>query len=204
VRDYRDSTSLSIGVEAGACLRPHLHALRSLALAWLGTPLTPSPLPPPPQPPPPSHTGGRPLLPTQSTYPSRDKDGNPLETEYGLSTYKDHQKVTIQVGPYTRWRVCVGVLGGWAYGRSVHSVACVCVYLGEGGPCVRVSVCLRSLTPPSPTSQRMPWPLPHRRRCRSARPWVRCRGPWTSSSSTTSSTRSVFSLFALRFARAGI
>lgn len=46
------------------------------------------------------HAGGRPLLPTQSTYPSRDKDGNPLETEYGLSTYKDHQSVTIQACIY--------------------------------------------------------------------------------------------------------
>ena len=27
----------------------------------------------------------------------QDEDGNPLETEYGLSTYKDHQTFTIQV-----------------------------------------------------------------------------------------------------------
>jgi len=39
------------------------------------------------------------MLPTNSTYPSKDKDGNPLETEYGLSTYKDHQSVTIQEMP---------------------------------------------------------------------------------------------------------
>ncbi|KAM3573056.1 hypothetical protein VYU27_004927, partial [Nannochloropsis oceanica] len=59
VRDYRDATCISIGLEAG----------------------------------------GRPMLPTNSTYPSKDKDGNPLETEYGLSTYKDHQSVTIQEMP---------------------------------------------------------------------------------------------------------
>lgn len=33
-----------------------------------------------------------------STY-LQDKDGNPLETEYGLSTYKDHQSITIQEMP---------------------------------------------------------------------------------------------------------
>ena len=27
----------------------------------------------------------------------QDEDGNPLETEYGLCTYKDHQAFTIQV-----------------------------------------------------------------------------------------------------------
>ena len=30
----------------------------------------------------------------------QDEDGNPLETEYGLSTYKDHQTFTIQVTNY--------------------------------------------------------------------------------------------------------
>lgn len=30
---------------------------------------------------------------------SQDEDGNPLETEYGLSTYKDHQTFTIQEMP---------------------------------------------------------------------------------------------------------
>lgn len=37
--------------------------------------------------------------PTSSVYPTKDEDGNLLETEYGLSTYKDHQSFTIQV-PY--------------------------------------------------------------------------------------------------------
>ena len=27
----------------------------------------------------------------------QDEDGNPLETEFGLSTYKDHQTFTVQV-----------------------------------------------------------------------------------------------------------
>lgn len=30
---------------------------------------------------------------------SQDEDGNPLETEFGLSTYKDHQIITIQEMP---------------------------------------------------------------------------------------------------------
>lgn len=33
----------------------------------------------------------------------QDEDGNPLETEYGLSTYKDHQTFTIQV---KYWLLC--------------------------------------------------------------------------------------------------
>ena len=37
-------------------------------------------------------------FPSSSVYPTKDEDGNPLETEYGLSTYKDHQTITIQVG----------------------------------------------------------------------------------------------------------
>ncbi|KAJ7389281.1 MCM DNA helicase complex subunit [Desmophyllum pertusum] len=38
-------------------------------------------------------------FPTSSVYPTKDEDGNPLETEYGLSTYKDHQTYTIQEMP---------------------------------------------------------------------------------------------------------
>ena len=33
----------------------------------------------------------------------KDEDGNPLETEYGLSTYKDHQTFTIQVKCWSLW-----------------------------------------------------------------------------------------------------
>ena len=29
----------------------------------------------------------------------QDEDGNPLQTEYGLSTYKDHQTLTLQELP---------------------------------------------------------------------------------------------------------
>lgn len=34
-----------------------------------------------------------------ATYPKEDGEGNPLETEFGLSTYMDHQKITIQEMP---------------------------------------------------------------------------------------------------------
>ena len=40
-------------------------------------------------------------LPTSSVYPTMDENGNPLETEFGLSTYKDHQTITIQEMPET-------------------------------------------------------------------------------------------------------
>jgi len=38
-------------------------------------------------------------FPTSSSYPTKDEDGNPLETEFGLSNYKDHQTFTIQEMP---------------------------------------------------------------------------------------------------------
>jgi DNA replication licensing factor MCM3 len=36
---------------------------------------------------------------TSSVYPTKDGDGNALETEFGLSTYKDHQTITLQEMP---------------------------------------------------------------------------------------------------------
>ncbi|XP_017762088.1 PREDICTED: DNA replication licensing factor Mcm3 [Eufriesea mexicana] len=38
-------------------------------------------------------------FPQSAIYPTADEDGNPLETEFGLSTYKDHQTLTIQEMP---------------------------------------------------------------------------------------------------------
>ncbi|KAL9697761.1 hypothetical protein quinque_001202 [Culex quinquefasciatus] len=38
-------------------------------------------------------------VPSSAVYPTKDDDGNPLETEFGLSTYKDHQTLTIQEMP---------------------------------------------------------------------------------------------------------
>lgn len=38
-------------------------------------------------------------FPSSSVYPTKDEDGNLLETEFGLSVYKDHQTVTIQEMP---------------------------------------------------------------------------------------------------------
>ncbi|XP_053314608.1 DNA replication licensing factor MCM3 [Spea bombifrons] len=37
--------------------------------------------------------------PSSSVYPTKDEDNNPLETEYGLSIYKDHQTISIQEMP---------------------------------------------------------------------------------------------------------
>ncbi|CAH0723987.1 unnamed protein product, partial [Brenthis ino] len=38
-------------------------------------------------------------FPTTAIYPTKDDEGNPLETEYGLSRYKDHQTLTVQEMP---------------------------------------------------------------------------------------------------------
>ena len=40
-------------------------------------------------------------LPTTSVYPTKDENGNLLETEFGLCEYKDYQVVTIQEAPET-------------------------------------------------------------------------------------------------------
>ena len=39
------------------------------------------------------------VMPTVNVYPTKDEDGNLLETEYGLSLYRDHQSITIQEMP---------------------------------------------------------------------------------------------------------
>lgn len=36
---------------------------------------------------------------TSTVYPTKDNEGNPLETEYGLSEFKDHQTITLQEMP---------------------------------------------------------------------------------------------------------
>ena len=42
-----------------------------------------------------SHLG----LPTGSAYPTKDDEGNPLTTEFGLCVYKDHQVLVLQARP---------------------------------------------------------------------------------------------------------
>ncbi|XP_069477078.1 maternal DNA replication licensing factor mcm3-like [Ambystoma mexicanum] len=38
-------------------------------------------------------------FPSSAVYPTKDEENNPLETEYGLCTYKDHQTLSIQEMP---------------------------------------------------------------------------------------------------------
>ncbi|MFT7809627.1 MCM3 minichromosome maintenance deficient 3-like [Arapaima gigas] len=38
-------------------------------------------------------------FPSSAIYPTKDEENNPLETEFGLCTYKDHQTLTIQEMP---------------------------------------------------------------------------------------------------------
>jgi len=38
-------------------------------------------------------------VPSVNMYPTKDEDGNLLETEYGLSKYRDNQTLTIQEMP---------------------------------------------------------------------------------------------------------
>ncbi|XP_075454704.1 DNA replication licensing factor MCM3 isoform X2 [Ascaphus truei] len=38
-------------------------------------------------------------FPSSAVYPTKDEENNPLETEFGLSVYKDHQTITIQEMP---------------------------------------------------------------------------------------------------------
>lgn len=40
-------------------------------------------------------------VPTSSVYPTKDEHGNLLETEFGLSVYKDYQRISIQEAPET-------------------------------------------------------------------------------------------------------
>ena len=73
-----------------------------------------------------SHLG----LPTGSAYPTKDDKGNPLTTEYGLCTYKDHQVLVIQARPWVlllRARVpCRAVMARRCSAATLHSCAQAC------------------------------------------------------------------------------
>ena len=62
--------------------------------------------------------------PTTSAYPTKDEDGNPLETEYGLSIYKDHQTFTIQVYHKRTGRKNLG-------GAVRHKARCLLTFLPD-------------------------------------------------------------------------
>jgi DNA replication licensing factor MCM3 len=83
-----------------------------------------------------------------AAYPTQDEDRNPLQTEFGLSKYKDHQTLTVQemsekapadqlnrsvdiiavndlVGSY---KAMPGKQGGYTHGtfRTLLAITCLC------------------------------------------------------------------------------